>query len=123
MVDKKIKIKPFDCDVLIIIDKSIKDGLDNYNKFYKIKHTEDSNEHLNTNGMFMCLVEDGLVYYTLFLKEKSDIGIIVHECFHAVMSIAKQKGCIWDDNSDEWYAYCLKETFNDVMKIFNKKNK
>lgn len=124
MRSKDITIHPFGTVVKLCSGKSVNDILMTWNEKYTPHHDLSINDmKVGTNGCVLKIPDkDGLLCFALMLEDNCTDEVIVHEVFHLVMHLANFKGCEWSEESDEWYAYCVKNTFIQVQQFIRKNN-
>jgi hypothetical protein len=59
--------------------------------------------------------KNGSQIYWIWTKYK-DVSCLVHECFHAIHFLLKDKGIKLSHDSDEIYAYMLQMLVKEVLK-------
>lgn len=119
MNKREVTIHPFGVDVAIITGDSVRSCVDIYNERYEPKINDPDNT-IRVNTSAICVFDfddDGFPVCMMVIPYDTKDEIIVHECFHMIMHVARDKRCVWSDDSDEWYAYCLKNFYKDVKEV------
>jgi hypothetical protein len=108
---------PFRVEIIIIFAKSVKAGLN-----YLINECGADIDVIPEQEKFTCAItgkandHEGLPsYYMIYKKDSFNIGILAHECFHAVIRIANDKGCKFNLESEEFYTYAIEDMVNSIL--------
>lgn len=119
ILSEEITVNPFEAKVRVVIGKTLEEGLKYWSENIEPKHDLDISSFTGTNGLMLQLKKDGLQHYGLILFLNSPYSTIAHELFHLMMHVADEKGCTWSEESDEWYAYCLSDLWEQVAVLFD----
>jgi hypothetical protein len=114
-----ITVSPFNVELRILIGESIPILLKEWDERFEPRHSIKPESYNIADGLVLKVEEDGTSYYGMLLIENTRPGIIIHEIFHMVMKIANDKGAIWSEESDEWYAYCIQDVYEKIMNVYN----
>jgi len=68
-------------------------------------------------GKFEVYERDSVLIGVIWLHPGSDIGHLVHECFHCVHYFLDYKGLVLSSSSEEAYAYLLEYLLNKTSVI------
>ena len=114
----ELEVKPFEFVIHVSVAKDMKSAINLANK--KAKHKKKDRiiyekSDKTCSGIFHI---DSKGYHHIFLRYNSDIHDLVHESFHAVMRVARDKGAKWSFSSDEFYAYSLGSFTQSLMDKF-----
>lgn len=112
----KATVQPFEQKLNVIVAKSMKEGMKFFNDNPIGKNRIVYEDKDKTAGGLFYRDLDGNCY--IFLKYNSDIHDIVHESFHAIMGIAKDRGAKHNQGSEEFYAYSLGQLSQNIMNFF-----
>lgn len=94
------------------------ESVDNIKAYLELKHKNDPDIfktiHFHNPG-YTCIRETGEIF--IYLKEEyaDDMGILVHECFHATEFILDYVGVIHCTESSEAFAYLLQYILNEII--------
>lgn len=119
MITTKIIVQPFNTEILVMKGITVEHCLKEYNKRFLPKCNGKNSIYKHDFGGVLIINKDNLLYWALILTDKQNVGSIVHECFHLIMRLAKSKGCVWSEDSDEFYAYSLTQLVNEVLTFYN----
>lgn len=122
MINFDYQIQPFRVWVKIVFAESVAEGLQWLINDCSAKIGFDPETEKDTLGIVgHGLDANGLQsWYIVFNKNEFKLGILVHECLHAITRIADQKGLILSKDSDEYYAYAIEDMFNYIYNEYNK---
>lgn len=117
MKDKvfEVGLKPFNTKVKVIICSSMEDCVEKANELIPSPNIPYE-EVRDSYGCFLEHLHEGTMRYIILLLHDSTINTVVHECFHACMLIADNKGAVWSRESDEFYAYSMGNFTSKVIK-------
>lgn len=99
-----------------------------------VKRTKDKITHLleafddvsSTNDGRTVLYDSGIIMVRLYKVESiyipENLGTFNHELFHVVSFIAKKKGLVLNDGSEEAFSYLTGYITSEFFKMYQKKN-
>jgi hypothetical protein len=116
---KEIEIAPFGAFVRVVMGETIPKILAYMEENFEPGPGIKAEEFQHANGAVLRIDVDGLFFWAILFEDGTSDEVIVHEVFHLVMKLADTKGCIWSNESDEWYAYCIKDTYKKVKDAIN----
>ena len=111
MKRKKITIYPYYQILEIIVCKNFTKNLD------KNKLTYDKSLPVNSWESFVAFEYDKI---WIFLRSKTDAGVIAHEAVHITNYVFKHANITLDINNDEPYAYLLGWIVEEIHKVQKK---
>lgn len=115
---KFITVQPFGSTVTLIVANNIKTA-----HKYALKQLKPDlildESHYSCLGLFVTNLHNGIVYDSIILPKTATMETIIHECFHAYMSIASHRGAQWSEESDEFYAHGISKFTVEVINSFN----
>ncbi len=123
ILSEEIIVNPFETRVRVVVSETIEKGLTYWRDNVEPKHGLNISDYIKANGLTLRMVNDGVSYYGIILCLSSPYSTIAHELFHLVMAVANHKGASWSEESDEWYAYCLSDLWEQVAELMNKYKK
>ena len=88
----------------------------NYTKWYNWVKSLDSTAPIEENNTSSGKYLSNGKYYFVWLKKKSDLGVLVHECDHLVNDFMWRRGIKLDIENDESHAYLIEFWFNELKK-------
>jgi hypothetical protein len=108
----------YDFNYVVIFSKSVTKGLEkagllkdfiklHNNKYEALEYSKGA------QGMFIPFKKDEL--NVIALQWKSDVSVIVHECFHLVCKLMDSTGIYLEDSSEEAFAYALDYLVKNVL--------
>ncbi len=99
-----------------------------------VKRTKDKIEHLleafadttsTTDGRTV-LYDSGIIIMRMYKIESiyypENLGTFAHELFHIVSFIAKKKGLVLNESSEEAFSYLTGHIASEFFRIYQKKN-
>lgn len=94
-------------------------SLEGFMKWYAKKLKVNDSVLLQSNpyvkGKFFCHTGSGHAG-AIWINDKAGLGIITHECFHAVFNLLKVRGLEVDYSSEEVFAYYQQFLVNEICK-------
>ena len=111
----QIVLQPFEDTINVVVAKNIKKAIKYANKYHKHTPKLEYEESDNVDGMHYKTPDN---YRFIFLRYDADVHTIVHECFHAVMKTATNRGNKFSHKGEEFYAYSLGQLTENVMDFF-----
>jgi hypothetical protein len=123
IVSEDITVNPFEVNVHVVIGETLEEGLKYWSENIEPKHDLDINSYKDSNGLMLRIVNEGIHHYGVILFLNSPYSTILHELFHLMMNVANDKGASWSEESDEWYAYCLSDLWEQVDVLYDKYKK
>lgn len=110
------QLKPFNTWIAIVFADSVKEGFEYLENECKAKIDYSDKDSLAYAVVGHGLDSDGLnSWYVIFDTKNFNIGILAHECLHALYRISKDKGAWLDDSSEEWYTYAIEDMVNFIL--------
>lgn len=119
IVSSEIIVKPFETFVRVVIGDTIPEAIKYWSENIEPKGDLDLNQYLDVNGLTLRIKDNGKYHYGIILSINSPYSTIVHELFHLMMYVADHKGASWSEESDEWYAYCLSDLWEQVALLYD----
>lgn len=119
IIDKTIPI--FNYRFSLVIAKSVIQGVEKTNLVkYLIKNNDDRDFYKGAGGVFVCQSSHRIK--AIILPYNAKIDTLVHECYHLLQDIKRNKG--FEDEETEAYLMGYLTTFvNDEINKYRKKNK
>lgn len=112
---KQIVLQPFEETINVVVAKDINSAIKYANKYYKPNPKLEYEEMDNVDGMHYKSPDN---HRFIFLRYDASIHTVVHECFHAVMKTARDRGNKFSHKGEEFYAYSLGQLTENVMDFF-----
>lgn len=116
MIHINYELYPFRTDIAVIFANTVTEGLKYMIDACDAKLSINPEDEQFTNGITgHGLDVDGLnAWYIVFNKNQFNIGLLAHECYHAINYITNSKGMIYNSDSEEYYAYALHDMVNYI---------
>lgn len=86
-----------------------------YEKKVKVDNSFIAESNPFVKGKFFCHTGSGHAG-AIWIHDRAGLGIITHECFHAVFNLLKQRGLEIDYSSEETFAYYQQFLVNEICK-------
>jgi|WetSurMetagenome_2_1015567.scaffolds.fasta_scaffold84543_3 hypothetical protein len=110
-------LKPFNTSIIIVVDKTVGDAINFLKGDCEAKIDVNSEDLIAYGIVGHGLDAEGLKsWYIVFEREHLNLGILAHECFHAIHHISTDKGLFITMDSDEFFAYALEDMVNTLYK-------
>ena len=111
----------YKCSVVFLIESTEQEWQQFYEANIDIADEEDNVNVLkqlkDANALGWCIQSGDDCF--CYIKDKSQVGVIVHEIFHATNFILLTKGCAIDIDAEPW-AYLLEYLINEFYKILDR---
>ena len=125
MINFNYEVNPFRVNIIIVFDSTVEAGLQKLIEQHGAKLDFDSAEIGDCLGIAgKGIDKNGLdAWYCVFSEPNFNLGILVHECFHAIYMIAESKGMPVTHESQEFHAYAIENMFNFIKKKYKNQTK
>lgn len=113
----KIELEIYPSTVYVYLGLTGNQIMEDVMTFYKNVDTSIiNNDKFDDHAGYTILIPDGTIILSVRKDYINDIGVIVHEAFHATEYILSYAGMKLSNDSSEAYAYLLEYLINKIIK-------